>query len=189
MAIQVAWIGEGPEPHSLVTAVVRVVHREFGLPAARLKIEDRPPPAALTFDARRGQHASRAVLGWLDARRPSEGTKVLGITDVDLFIPVLTFVFGEAQLGGALAVVSLARLREPASEALLRGRLLKEAVHELGHTFGLVHCASMACVMARSPGLGAVDRKDDQLCPDCRSRYRDLMEPWYVADRHPHSDR
>jgi archaemetzincin len=189
MGISVAWIGEGPEPTALMIATARVVHREFGLPGVRVRIDGRPPPHELTFDPRRGQHSSRAVLSWLGTHRPEGSEKLLGVTDVDLFIPVLTFVFGEAQLGGPLAVVSIARLREPASDTLLQGRLLKEAVHELGHTFGLVHCASMSCVMARSPGIGAVDRKEDQLCPDCRIRYRDLREQMYVAARHPHSDR
>ncbi len=116
-------------------------------------------------------------------------TRLLGVTDVDLFMPVLTFVFGEAQLGQCAAVVSIARLREAAVPSLVIDRLTKEAVHEIGHTFGLVHCASPACVMARSPGLAAVDRKTDRLCADCRVRYQALREQPYVAAHTPHFDR
>jgi archaemetzincin len=123
------------------------------------------------------------------SRTDTSGTRLLGVTDVDLFIPVLTFVFGEAQLGRQAAVVSIARLRDAAIPSLVTGRLAKESVHEIGHTFGLVHCASAACVMARSPGLAAVDRKTDRLCADCRVRYQVLRGHSYVAAHTPHSDR
>jgi archaemetzincin len=92
-------------------------------------------------------------------------------------------------LGGTAAIVSTARLREPPTEPLIRARLTKESVHEIGHTFGLVHCASHACAMARSPGLAAVDVKEDRLCHDCRTRYRELREHSYVDSRIPHPDR
>jgi archaemetzincin len=140
-----------------------------------------------TFDPGRRQHSSRAMLGWLDAQLP--GGKVLGVTDVDLFIPVLTFVFGEAQLGGHAAIVSIARLRDPRQAGRVTARLATEAVHEVGHTFGLVHCASASCAMARSAGLAAVDLKTDRLCADCRVRYRELREQPYVAAHPPHPDR
>jgi archaemetzincin len=88
--------------------------------------------------------------------------RAIGVTRLDLFVPILTFVFGEAELGGRCAVVSLQRLDErfygvPAREELLRERLVKEAVHELGHTFGLRHCEDWRCVMTPSH---AVDRLD-----------------------------
>jgi archaemetzincin len=186
MAIYVTWIGEGPEPPGLLAGAVAVLHREYGALAHRVRADGRPPR---TFDEMRRQHASRAMLGWLADRLPARGAKLLGVTDVDLFIPVLTFVFGEAQLGGHAAVVSVARLRDPRSPRLLHVRLAKEAVHEVGHTFGLVHCASRTCVMARSAGLAAVDVKQDRLCGDCRERYRETRESAYVAVIPPHIDR
>ncbi len=186
MTIYVAWIGEGPEPPRLVEPAVAALHREFAMPAHRVRIEGPVPDA---FDLRRQQYSSRVVLEWLAGRLPPDAHKLLGVTDMDLFIPVLTFVFGEAQLAGRVAVVSTARLREPPVESLVRARLAKESVHEVGHTFGLVHCASSACVMARSPALASVDVKQDRLCPDCRIRFRDLREQSYVAARPPYSDR
>ncbi len=186
MTIFVSWIGEQAEPSRLVDAAVAALHREYGAPAHHVRIDERPPN---TFDARRRQHSSRPMLEWLGARIPDPGAKLLGVTDVDLFIPVLTFVFGEAQLGGSVAIVSTARLREPPAEPLIRARLTKESVHEVGHTFGLVHCATAACVMARSPALAAVDAKEDRLCQDCRVRYRELREHSYVDVRTAHSDR
>jgi archaemetzincin len=97
---------------------------------------------------------------------------VLGLTDVDLFIPILTFVFGEAQLGGMAAVVSTARLGDPPEMAdgrVIWERTAKEAVHELGHAFGLVHCGTPACVMSRSANVRDVDLKRGDLCGSCRT--------------------
>lgn len=186
MSIYVTWIGQGPEPLRLLDAAAAALHREYDTLAHRVRLEGPPPN---TFDVRRQQYASRPLLEWLIARVPEPGGRLLGVTDVDLFIPVLTFVFGEAQLGGRAAVVSTARLREPPTEPLIRARLMKESVHEIGHTFGLVHCVSHACAMARSPALAAVDVKEDRLCADCHSRYRELREHSYVDGRATHSDR
>ena len=184
MSIGVAWIGEGPDPDRLMAGAVAAVGREYATAVVRLHFADRP---SHTFDAARRQHSSRLMLAWLSERAFPE--RLLGVTDVDLFIPVLTFVFGEAQLGGRTAIVSLARLTEAADPARLAARLCKEAVHEMGHTFGLVHCVSPACVMSRSPGLSAVDLKEDRLCADCRIRYRELTEHSHVPTETPHPDR
>ena len=186
MTIFVSWIGERDEPPRLVDAAIAALHREYATGAQRVRLDARPPN---TFDVRRQQHSSRPLLEWLMALAPQPDAKLLGITDVDLFIPVLTFVFGEAQLGGSAAIVSTARLREPPAEALIRARLTKESVHEIGHTFGLVHCASPSCVMARSPALPSVDGKEERLCHDCRIRYRELREHSYVDVRTAHTNR
>ena len=155
--------------------------RAFGRPAV---LWDSPARPAGTLDERRGQHASGRFLAWLLATGPGGGpgqdqgqAKVLGVTDQDLFIPVLTYVFGEAQLGGRAAVCSTARLVEGvelAGPRLLVERLAKEAVHEVGHAFGLLHCDAAACVMGRSAGVAGVDAKSHELCTECRRR---LVEP------------
>jgi archaemetzincin len=130
-----------------------------------------PERPAEAFDPRRRQHETSRILRWLEERHP-EGEKVLAVTDVDLFIPILTFVFGEAQLGGRAAVVSTARLLPDGvvrnGGTLLLDRLLKEALHEIGHAFGLVHCGTRACVMGRSPGVTEIDTKGNSFCTDCR---------------------
>ena len=107
------------------------------------------------------------------ARSADPDARVLGVTACDLYVPVLTFVFGEAQLDGNCAVVSTARLHEefyglPAREDLLRERLVKEAAHELGHTFGLRHCADWRCVMASSHAVERLDVKGAEFCAACR---------------------
>jgi archaemetzincin len=131
-------------------------------------------------DARRRQYYSTAILQQME-RSVDPDARVLGITGCDLYVPVLTFVFGEAQLDGNCAVVSTARLKEefyglPAREELMRERLIKEAAHELGHTFGLRHCNDWRCVMSSSHGVERLDVKGAEFCKSCR---KPLMESGY----------
>jgi archaemetzincin len=130
---------------------------------------------AFAFSEQRNQFHSTAILQALDLAAKNGNIRILGITPCDLFVPVLTFVFGEAQLGGRSAVVSMHRLREefyglqPRSE-LLGQRLLKEAVHELGHTFGLRHCPDWRCAMASTHAVERIDLKEAAFCQECRAR-------------------
>ena len=124
------------------------------------------------FNAARRQYNSTQILAKLLERGSSNGGKLLGVADVDLFIPVLTFVFGEAQLKNRAALMSVHRLRQqfyglPADERLFYERCEKEAVHELGHAFGLVHCINFECVMHFSNSIEQVDLKTSLLCQDC----------------------
>jgi archaemetzincin len=176
--ILLEWMGVSPMDGDMLDRVRQRVETAFGLPT-RLVTGSGPPEESL--EPRRGQHASTKILRWiLTSVRPGV-SKVLGITDVDLFIPVLTFVFGEAQVGGPAAVVSTARLRltydeRPAAPDVLEARLLKECLHELGHTFGLVHCPDGTCMMSRSNSVLDVDQKRTVFCRDCRQRLRNLLE-------------
>lgn len=152
--------------------MARALEREFGLAAVPAESPDRPER---TYDPRRGQHSSSQILKWLVAKAPPGARRVLGVTDVDLFIPILTFVFGEAQMNGRAAVVSTARLAgagSPADGRRLPHRLAAECVHEVGHTFGLVHCGTPRCAMGRAASLLDVDEKTSALCADCRERFR-----------------
>jgi len=103
---------------------------------------------------------------------PGRASRVLGVTEVDLAIPMLSFLFGQAQLDGPIAVVSLCRLRQefyglPADESLLRERTSKEVLHELGHTFGLAHCSERKCVMSLATHVDLVDAKAERYCARC----------------------
>lgn len=171
--IGIWWIGEGQARGGALEHVRLHVEAAFAIPARILR---RPAQPGGTLDPRRRQHSSGRILEWLLRETPGEG-KVLGVTDVDLFIPILTFVFGEAQLGGRAAVVSTARLLDGAvrDERLLVERLAKEAVHELGHVLGLVHCALPKCAMSRSASVREVDLKGISLCRDCQSRLGDAL--------------
>lgn len=128
--------------------------------------------SAFAFDERRRQYHSTAILQKLE-KAAEPDVRVLGVTACDLYVPVLTFVFGEAQLEGSSAVVSMARLKDefyglPPRPDLLHERLLKEAVHELGHTFGLRHCSDWQCVMSSSHAVERLDIKSVEFCAACR---------------------
>jgi archaemetzincin len=171
------WIGGGAADHDLLGTVRRQAEHVFQVGARAWLGHARPPDS---FDPRRQQHSSTRILKWLLDSRPAHAAKVVGITDVDLFIPILTFVYGEAQLGGTAAVVSTARLLADngfrPDPGVLTSRLTKECIHELGHTFGLLHCPSAGCVMARSVNLVQVDAKDASLCHDCQIRYAEIRK-------------
>jgi len=145
--------------------------RTFRTPC-RIRPEVLDPAFAL--DGGRQQYYSTAILQQLE-RTCDPDARTLGVTACDLYVPVLTFVFGEAQLDGTCAVVSTARLAEefygmPKQDSLLRERLVKEAAHELGHTFGLRHCVDWRCVMASSHAVERLDVKGATFCRECWSR-------------------
>jgi archaemetzincin len=159
----------------LIEELVHRLTRTFPL---QVRIREPWFDPQLTYDASRGQYNSNMLLGQL-LSDPSEQTlRILGVTSVDLFIPVLTYVFGEAQLGGRAAVVSTNRLRSekyglpPDSETLI-SRLEKEAVHELGHTFELLHCLDSACVMSPSTYVEEIDPKGAGFCAACLETLRE----------------
>jgi archaemetzincin len=141
----------------------------FRLPVLRLAALDEP---ARAFAPQRGQWSSVAFLEALLGRVPPGAARLLGVTERDLFVPVLSFVYGQAQLGGRVAVVSLARLRPefhglPEAPAVLARRAGTEAVHELGHSFGLVHCLDRRCPMSLSIDLVDLDGKTATPCVAC----------------------
>ena len=125
------------------------------------------------FDASRGQYNARVLLGRLLTDPDDEQSRILGVISHDLFCPALTYVFGEAQLAGRASVVSIERLRNeayglPPDDQLLCERLQKEAIHELGHTYGLLHCRNTACVMHSSIYAEQIDFKSASFCSECR---------------------
>ena len=159
-------------PDSAASALAELaaqLARIFGVPCL---VRPDPLEARFAFDPARRQYHSTAILQRLEPLADDD-VRLLGVTALDLFVPVLTFVFGEAQLEGRCALVSLCRLREefyglPPRDDLLKERLLKEAVHELGHTFGLRHCDDWNCVMASTHAVERLDVKSAAFCPGCR---------------------
>jgi archaemetzincin len=125
------------------------------------------------FHGERQQYHSSEILHRMQRFVARDSWRVLGVAAVDLYIPILTFVFGEAQIGGPCAVLSAHRLRQefyglPSDHELFRRRVIKEAVHEMGHTLNLTHCADYRCVMASSHAVEWIDLKDTALCEGCR---------------------
>jgi len=125
------------------------------------------------YHGERQQYHSSEILHRMQSFVTEDSWRVLGVGAVDLYIPILTFVFGEAQMGGPCAVVSAHRLRQefyglPADPELYRQRVIKEAVHELGHTMSLTHCEDYSCAMAPSHAVEWIDLKEGMLCTGCR---------------------
>lgn len=141
-------------------------------------------PLPLLEDAyrtRRGQYFATPILEELKQNIPEEGEKVLGVVDVDIFVPALNFIFGQADLGGKVALISLTRLREEfygnsKNEKLFFERVVKESVHELGHTFGLRHCSKPECVMHFSNDIRDTDIKGADFCEDCKEECKKKLE-------------
>lgn len=125
--------------------------------------------------AERQQYHSTEILEHLRSLRRPDSWRMLAVTAHDLYIPILTFVFGEAEMEGHAAIVSTHRLHQefyglPSQPELAHDRLLKEAVHELGHTLGLRHCDDYRCAMAASHAVEWIDLKEPGFCAACRAR-------------------
>jgi len=124
------------------------------------------------FEVGRSQYNSTAILVEILKRQSGMRTTLLGVCNVDLFVPVLTYVFGEAQLDGVAAVLSTFRLDDrvyglPPNQRLFEERSVKEAMHEIGHTLGLYHCHDHRCVMHSSTVVEEIDLKGERFCLEC----------------------
>jgi archaemetzincin len=152
-----------------------VLGESFGLP---FRVHDRPISADAAYDPVRRQWNAGKLLQVLDDLPEGRKAKrILGVTEADLFIPILTFVFGLAYLEARAALISIHRLHPefyglPAAPDLALRRLEKEALHEIGHTCGLKHCEDRACVMHYSNTAEEVDLKEARYCPVCEVRAR-----------------
>ena len=159
----------GSVPERALEWIEKAAAEWFPLPIRRLGALAIPEGA---YDRKRGQYQSVEMMKMLAQQAPSDALRILGVTDVDLAIPMLTFLFGQAQFDGRVAIVSLCRLHQefyglPPDDALLRERTVKEALHELGHTFGLAHCPDTKCAMSLATHIGLVDAKNEQYCDRC----------------------
>jgi archaemetzincin len=163
------------EPDTAVVESLPVpLEKRFGSPCALAHpIQD----IEFAYDPCRNQYFCTTLLSRIGERIPADALRMLGIVGVDLFVPRLNFVFGEAIMNGKVAVISLYRLDprrcgDRNDNVLYLERTLKEAVHELGHTFGLMHCVNSRCVMFFSNSLLDTDRKGSEFCPACDSVVR-----------------
>lgn len=138
-------------------------------PFEPLAPEDWEVPATLGFDRNRQQNNALQLLDAMPL--PAAGEAVLAIVGLDLFLPVLTYVFGASILGHRKSLLSLARLHAPNGDpTVLRRRALVEALHELGHGVGLLHCPLAFCPMHQCFRCESTDLKDTQFCPACRDK-------------------
>lgn len=172
-AFQIKLVPMGTLPPALLTFLQEGLARE--LSAAVTMTKNLPLP--VTPHEGRRQYPGELFVRELAATRAPEDELVLGITNVDLFVPGLNFVFGLADPASRAAVISLARLypefygqsRDP---QLFKARALKEAVHEIGHIIGLAHCPDPACIMFFSNSLADTDHKGPGFCTQCQNLLR-----------------
>ena len=155
--------------NSFLKKIIKELNRRFrsdiSLLALGLDVEG-------AYSEERAQFFSSQIIARSTELTGTVPGKVLLITEVDLFVPVLTFVFGEAQLNGKHSLVSVCRLHEEfysgiSDDELLFQRTMKEILHELGHCFGLLHCIDWDCVMHSSQGIEEVDIKGNFYCKVC----------------------
>jgi archaemetzincin len=164
----------GAFDRNLLEYLVLTLPERFNWPVVEMQVNVNTEKA---YNATRRQYHSTQLLAQLREIGGGEA-KILGVTDLDLFIPIFTFVFGEAQVGGCAALMSTHRLHQdfyglPEDTRTLFARAEKEAVHELGHAHGLSHCRSFDCVMRFSNSVEQVDLKPGDFCQLCEARLTD----------------
>ena len=161
----------------MLVPIADEINRIYGYPTEVLSLID---DIDFAFQSGRNQYYSTPVLEQLALSAPADAIKVLALVEVDLFIPILTHVYGEAQLGGKACIVSTIRLNEGRSyqntQEPFQSRIVKEAIHELGHTFNLRHCREHTCLMHYCRDESDVDRKSDQLCRYCKVLLEDEIK-------------
>ena len=156
----------------LLEMVAMEVEREFSLP---VKTKEGHLDLSEFYDPARRQYNGTMLLEKIDSGFASDSDKIVGLFNVDLFIPILTYIFGQAFLNGRAGIVSIFRLSNEryglkTDEKILVDRFRKEIIHELGHMFGLTHCYDSTCVMRSGTYVEDIDQKNHTLCSKCRSQ-------------------
>jgi archaemetzincin len=168
--IAVASVGDALEEDVLLE-LRRVLASAF---AAEIITAPGIPLPSTAYDRTRRQYHSTPILRQLARVKPQHAERLLGVADIDLYVPELNFVFGEADASHGVAVFSLSRLRsdgaDQRAQTLFLKRAATEAIHELGHTYRLVHCANSRCVMWFSNTLAETDRKGQAFCANHASQ-------------------
>lgn len=157
--------------NSLLKLIVHDVEHEFMVPVVT---REGHLDLSEYYDPVRRQYNGNQLLRVIDAKFAEDGVKTLGLFDVDLFIPILTYIFGQAYLNGRTGIASVFRLRNErygikSNEKMLVERFRKEVIHELGHAFGLIHCHDPICVMRSSTYVEDIDQKNHTLCSKCHA--------------------
>jgi len=165
-------VSVGSVPPSLLKDLEEPLSTHLGLGVVGSKVVLQRPDYAFNKD--RGQYHCNAIMRRLASLLEPSHTMVLGVTDVDLFVPDSAFVLGEADRESRSAVVSVSRLRPGAHGEQLRRRVQVEAIHQAGHLLGLSFCEDARCVMYFSQSAQDCDRKQMGLCNTCRNELAKL---------------
>jgi archaemetzincin len=133
------------------------------------------------YDSGRRQYNGNELIKEVESKFASDSTKTLGLFNVDLFIPILTFIYGQAFLKGRTGIASLYRLSNERygmkmDNVVLLDRFKKEVIHEIGHTFGLIHCHIPTCVMRSSTYVEDIDQKTESFCINCKTEALNYLQ-------------
>ena len=166
----ISLISHGQFEESFLEALAYDVKIEFGMP---VEVSENHVDLSELYDPARRQYDANRLLKMLDSNLNMKALKTIGLFRVDLFIPILTFIFGQAVFKGKTGIVSLYRLKNEqyglqADNKLLFERFRKVIIHELGHTFGLIHCHVPSCVMRSTTYVEEIDQKKHHFCNKCR---------------------
>ena len=165
-------ISHGHFEKNFLENIAKDVSQEFLFP---VNIEESHIDLSEFYDPMRRQYDGNRLIKVIDAMYSSQFLIKVGLFRVDLFIPILTYIFGQAIFKGSAGIASLYRLKNERygmkkDEALLLNRFRKVVIHELGHTRGLIHCLIPTCVMNSSTYVEDIDQKSHNLCIQCRTK-------------------
>jgi archaemetzincin len=164
-------INHGNFEKDFLGTIADSITREYHLP---VNIKESHLDLSEFYDPMRRQYNGNQLMKELDSWSSVDQFKNIGLFRVDLFNPILTYIFGQAALNGNIGIASLYRLRNEQygmekDDDLLLERFQKVIIHELGHMFGLVHCHVPPCVMRSSTYVEDIDQKSAHLCTKCRT--------------------
>jgi len=164
----------------LVVSLGREVEKAFHLPVC---LEECKRDITGYYNPVRRQYDADGLMKMVSDMSPGAALKTMGLFRVDLFIPILTYIFGQAKLNGESGIVSLYRLRNElyglgANQDLLLERFSKVVIHEFGHAFGLIHCHNPVCIMRSSTYVEDIDQKEIHFCRSCRAILDDCLKKY-----------
>jgi archaemetzincin len=160
--------------------ILRHLVNQFGV---EVSVEAYDLDISAYYNPVRRQYDANGLLGLVSGLADPRVLRTVGLFKVDIFIPILTYIFGQAGLNGNTGIASVYRLRNELyglakDNALLMERFSKVILHELGHTFGLIHCHNPVCIMRSSTYVEDIDQKEGRFCRSCRMKleeHRDLQ--------------
>ena len=163
-------VSHGGFENSFLERIANDIKSAFGVPVTITPFDHDIVPY---FDPARKQYDANLLLHLIHSEYAENSLKTIGLFKVDLFIPILTYIFGQAQYNGNSGIVSVYRLKNEqygltGNEVLLYERLRKVITHELGHTFGLIHCHVPNCVMRPGTYVEDIDQKKHFFCKKCQ---------------------
>jgi archaemetzincin len=184
MALQsINLITFGSFEEAFLRKIVGTVNHELILP---VNIREGRLDLSEFYDPGRRQYDGNKLLRAVDQIYSDDTIKTIGLFNVDLFIPILTFIFGQAFLNGRTGIASVYRLGNERygiikDDEVTLERFGKEIIHETGHTFGLIHCHAPVCVMRSSTYAEDIDQKEAAFCPACRSGVRSFLSTGIIG--------